>query len=158
MLRIDHGGEFTARTFMEYCTEQGIQRHLTTPYMPQQNGMVERTNQTIMGMARSMMKEKSLPGWFWGEAANAAVFILNQAPTQSVNGKTPFEVWHGRKPPCTSCVLLGVLHMSRTAASTSPSSTIGACPWCSSGTSRDRRRIAPATHRVHISHNAVFKE
>jgi hypothetical protein len=51
-----------------------------------------------MGMARSMMKAKMLPGWFWGEAVNTVVFLLNRAPTQSVDGKTPYEVWHGVKP------------------------------------------------------------
>ena len=50
-------------------------------------------------MARSMLKAKKLLGWFWGEAVTTAVFILNQAPTQSVEGMTPFEAWYGYKPP-----------------------------------------------------------
>jgi transposase InsO family protein len=65
-LRTDHGGEFTARSFIDYCTKEGIQRHLTAPYTPEQNGVVERRNQTIMGMARSMLKAMGVPGWFWG--------------------------------------------------------------------------------------------
>ena len=68
------------------------------PYSPQQNGMVERWNQTVVGMARSMMKAKGMPARFWGEAVTTAVFILNRAPTKALKGKTPFEAWYGRKP------------------------------------------------------------
>jgi transposase InsO family protein len=66
-LRTDRGGEFMARTFIEHCVQEGVQRHYTAPYTPQQNGVVERRNQMVMGMARSMMKAISMPGWFWGE-------------------------------------------------------------------------------------------
>jgi len=60
--------------------------------------VVERRNKTVVGMARSMMKAKSLLAKFWGEAVTMAVFILNHPPTKALKGKTPFEVWHGRKP------------------------------------------------------------
>jgi transposase InsO family protein len=76
-LRIDHSGEFTVKEFMEYCTNEGIHLHLTAPYTPQQNGVVERRNQTMIGMARSMMKAMGIPNWWWGEAVLMAVFILN---------------------------------------------------------------------------------
>lgn len=48
------------------------------PYSPQQNGIVKRRNGTMVAAARSMLKAKGLPGWFWGEAVNAAVYILNR--------------------------------------------------------------------------------
>jgi len=51
-LRTDRGGEFTAQTFADHCAEHGVQRHLIAPYTPQQNGVVERCNQTIMGQPR----------------------------------------------------------------------------------------------------------
>ncbi|KAK8452765.1 hypothetical protein SEVIR_5G164650v4 [Setaria viridis] len=60
--------------------------------------MVERRNQTIVGMARSMLKAKKLPAAFWGEMVSTVVFILNRSPTKSLKGTTPFEAWHGRKP------------------------------------------------------------
>ena len=81
-----------------YCADQGVQRHLTAPYSPQQNGVVERRNQTIVGMARSLLKVKDMPQIFWGEAVSTAVFILNRSPTHSVDGMSPFEAWHGRRP------------------------------------------------------------
>jgi hypothetical protein len=49
-------------------------------------------------MARSMLKAMDLPGWFWGEAVTMAVYILNRSPTHSLDGQTPYEVWHGTKP------------------------------------------------------------
>jgi transposase InsO family protein len=97
-LRTDHGGEFTARSFTDHCTKQGMQRHLTAPYTPEQNEVMERRNQSFMGMAHNMMKAMSMLSWFWGEAVLMAVFILNRSPTQSVEGRTPYEVWHGKKP------------------------------------------------------------
>jgi hypothetical protein len=74
--------------FGEYCAEAGVQGQLTVPYSPQQHGVVERRNQTVVGMAQSMMKAKGLPGMFWGEAMNTAVYILNRSPTRSLDGKT----------------------------------------------------------------------
>src|SRR5664279_1255095 len=76
-LRTDRRGEFTSGSFTAYCAEIGLKCHLTAPYSPQQNGVVERRNQTIMGMARSLLKAKSIPGEFWGEAVTTVVFILN---------------------------------------------------------------------------------
>jgi transposase InsO family protein len=49
-----------------YCANKGVVRHLTAPYSSQQNGVVERRNQTIVGMARSMLKSKKMPAAFWG--------------------------------------------------------------------------------------------
>jgi transposase InsO family protein len=97
-LRTDRGGEFTAKDFGEYCPGQGIQRHLTAPYTPKQNGVVERRNQTVLGMARCMLKSKGVPGRFWGEAVTMAVFVLNRAPTRALADKTPYEAWYGHKP------------------------------------------------------------
>ena len=64
VLRTDRGDEFTSVEFAAYCAGQGVVRHHTAPYSPQQNGMVERRNQTVVGMARSMMKAKGMPTKF----------------------------------------------------------------------------------------------
>jgi len=60
VLRIDRGGEFETKEFRKFVTDQGIQRQLTTTNTPQQNGVAERKNRTIVEMARSMMKAKNL--------------------------------------------------------------------------------------------------
>jgi transposase InsO family protein len=59
--KTDRGGEFTMNSFLEFCSELGIKRHLTVSYSPQQNGVVERRNQSVHAMARSMMKAKAVP-------------------------------------------------------------------------------------------------
>ena len=63
-LRTDRGGEFTSNEFNDYCEKIGIKRFLTAPYTPQQNGVVERCNRTVVDMARSLLKSKNLPGTF----------------------------------------------------------------------------------------------
>lgn len=58
---------------------------------PQQNGVAERENRTIMEMARSMLKEKKMPNEFWRDVVACTAYILNRAPTKSVPGMTPYE-------------------------------------------------------------------
>ncbi|WVZ61109.1 hypothetical protein U9M48_011031 [Paspalum notatum var. saurae] len=160
-LRTDRGGEFTTHAFAEYYVEQGIQRHLTAPYTPQQNGVVERRNQTIMGMARSMMKAMALPGWFWGEAVTTAVFILNRASTRSVDGKTPFKVWYGYKPPmhyfrtfgCMAHVKTAGKHLGKLDDRSTPMVFVG----YKAGT-KAYRFYNPVARRVHVSRDAMFEE
>jgi uncharacterized cupredoxin-like copper-binding protein len=90
----------------------GIEHQLTAPYTPQQNGVVERKNRTIMEMARCMLHDKGLPKEFWAEAANTAVFLLNRLPTKAVQKKTPFEAWHGSKPKLINLKTFGCLCFS----------------------------------------------
>jgi hypothetical protein len=52
----------------------------------------------VVTTVRSMLKAKGLPGWFWGEVVNVVVYVLNMCPTKSVDGMTPLEAWHRRKP------------------------------------------------------------
>ena len=66
-LRTDRGGEFTSIEFAEHWAAEGVRRQLTATYSPQQNGVVERRNGTVVAAARSMLKAKGLPGWFWGK-------------------------------------------------------------------------------------------
>jgi hypothetical protein len=68
---------------------QGVRQQLTAPYSPEQNGVVEHCNTTIVGAARSMLKAKGLPNQFWGEAVFTVVYILNRTPTRSVEGAIP---------------------------------------------------------------------
>ena len=76
-IRSDRGGEFTSKKFEAFCEEQGIRHSLTTPYSPQQNGVAERKNRTILNMARSMLKQKQMPKTFWAEAVDSVIYILN---------------------------------------------------------------------------------
>ncbi|KAD5508650.1 hypothetical protein E3N88_16353 [Mikania micrantha] len=97
-LRTDRGGEFGSKEFFQFCEDHGIKRQLTAPYTPQQNGVVERRNRTIMEVTRSFLKTMEVPETLWGEAVRHAVYILNRVSTRSVKDQTPYECWRGKKP------------------------------------------------------------
>ena len=61
VLRTNNGGEFMATEFVAYCADEGIQRHFSAPYTPQQNGVVERRNQTVVATARALLKQRGMP-------------------------------------------------------------------------------------------------
>ena len=71
---------------------------MTAPYSPQQNGVVEKQNGTVVAIACSLLKAKGLPGWLRGEVVATAVYLLNRSPTKGVKGMTPYEAWFGKKP------------------------------------------------------------
>ena len=78
-LRSDRGGEYLLGEFKDYLVHQGIVSQLTAPGTPQQNGVAERRNRTLLEMVRSMMSHASLPISFWGYALETAAYILNLA-------------------------------------------------------------------------------
>ena len=65
VLRLDNGGEYTSHAFDEFCRQEGIRRQLTVPYTPQPNGVAERKNCAIVGAARAMLHDQSLPFFLW---------------------------------------------------------------------------------------------
>ncbi|RVW97635.1 Retrovirus-related Pol polyprotein from transposon TNT 1-94 [Vitis vinifera] len=97
-LRTDRGGEFTSQEFANFCDVHGIRRQLTAAYTPQQNGVAEHKNRTIMNMVRSMLSRKKLPKIFWPEAVNWAMHVLNRSPTFAIQNKTLEEAWGKLKP------------------------------------------------------------
>ena len=98
MLRSDNGGEFVNNSFDQFLEENGIRRQLTTPYTPQQNGVAERANRTLVEMARAMLVHAGLNEKFWAEAVATAVYIRNRLPSKAIGDITPNEIWHGKKP------------------------------------------------------------
>lgn len=96
---LDNGSEFINTVMDEYCKELGITLHKTAPYTPQQNGVSERMNQTIINMARSMMVQSGVPLNFWYLAVSTAVYIRNRTLTSALNDhKTAYEMWNFRIP------------------------------------------------------------
>lgn len=161
VLRTDCGGEFISVEFEQHCATHGIKRQFSAPYTPQQNGVVERRNQTVIAMARGLLKSRGVPAAFWGEAVTTAVFLLNRAPTKSVAGQTPFEAWHGRKPNveflrtfgCVAFVKESRPHQKKLADRSTPMVFIGYAAG-----SKAWRFYNPASRRVHVSRDAVFQE
>lgn len=97
-LRTDRGGEFNSAEFKDFCKQHGVKRQLTTSYTPQQNGVVERKNRTVMNLVRAMLSEKKLFKPFWPEAIRWSIHVLNRSPTLAVKDMTPKEAWSGEKP------------------------------------------------------------
>ena len=80
-----------------HLKQYGIVSQLTPPGTPQRNGVSECHNHTLLDMVRSMMSLTDLPLSFWGYALETAAFMLNRAPSKSVE-MTPYELWFGEKP------------------------------------------------------------
>jgi hypothetical protein len=106
IVRSDRGGEYYGRhtpygqvsePFAKFLMEQGIVAQYSMPGEPQQNGVAERHNRTLMDMVRSMISYYMLPVSLWMEALKTAIYILNGVPSKSVP-KTPYELWTGRVP------------------------------------------------------------
>jgi hypothetical protein len=116
----------------------------------------------VVGAARYMLKAKSLPGWFWGEAVIAVVYILNRVLCKDVEGgKMPFEVWYGRKPAIHHLKVFGcIVYVRNTLPSLKKLEDRGrkmifvGYERCS----KAYRAYDPLTGRVTISHDVVFDE
>jgi len=100
VVRSDRGGEYYGRhgnvgqikgPFAKYLEDSGIVAQFTMPGSPEQNGVAERRNRTLMDMVRCMMSRTNLPDFLWGEALKTALYILNRVPTKAVTS-TPFEL------------------------------------------------------------------
>lgn len=108
-LRSDRGTEYTSKEFNKFCEDEGVERQLIVGYTPQQNGVSERKNMTVMEMARSMLKDKSMPYKFWAEAVYTAVYLQNRCSTKDVSDMTPLEAWSGHKPSVKHLKVFGCI-------------------------------------------------
>jgi len=108
-LRTDGGGEYTSTEFNDFCSSNDINCEVTPPYRPQHNGISERKNRTLVNMIRSMLKQKQMPHYLWGEAAATAAYLINKSPTKKLQDKTPEEAWCGVKPSVQHLKIFGSL-------------------------------------------------
>jgi hypothetical protein len=97
VLRTDNGREFCGTEFEEFCKKCGIARKKTTPYTPQQNGVAERMNQTLMEKSRRMLSDVGLGQELWAEAMGTSCYLGNRTPSSVLDDKNPHEVWCGKK-------------------------------------------------------------
>jgi transposase InsO family protein len=98
ILRSDNGGEYINKHFNTYLKAKGIHHQTTIPYTPQQNGVAERANHTIVERARSMLHDKELTYEYWAEAVATAIYLKNRSPTTALQNITPKEAWSRMKP------------------------------------------------------------
>ncbi len=109
-LRTDNGGEYVSTEFKDYLKQRGIKQELTVPYSPQQNGVAERVNRTLMESARSMLAHAKLADHLWAEAVAAAAYVKDRTPTASFKeSATPYERWYEKKPNVSHLKVFGCI-------------------------------------------------
>jgi hypothetical protein len=97
-IRSDNGTEFKNSQIEGFLEDEGIKHEFSSPYTPQQNGVVEKKNRTLLDMARTMLDEYKTPDWFWAEAINTACYSINRFYLHQILKKTSYELLTGKKP------------------------------------------------------------
>ncbi|KAL8116646.1 hypothetical protein AgCh_022988 [Apium graveolens] len=97
-LRNDNGTEFRNAILTEFCKDKGIVQEFVTARTPQQKGVVERKNRTLVEAARTMLQDSKLPTSFWEEAINTACYTQNRYLINKNIGKSPYSILSKRKP------------------------------------------------------------
>ncbi|GJU37645.1 putative ribonuclease H-like domain-containing protein [Tanacetum coccineum] len=98
IIRSDNGTEFKNRDMLEFCGNKGIKQEYSNARTPQQNGVAERMNRTLIEAARTMLADSLLPTTFWAEAVSTACYIFNRVRVTKPQNKTPYELLFGHKP------------------------------------------------------------
>jgi transposase InsO family protein len=97
-IRSDNGREFKNSQIEGFLEEEGIKHEFSSPYTPQQNGVVERKNRTLLDMARTMLDEYKTPDRFWAEAINTPCYSINRLYLHRILKKTSYELLTDKKP------------------------------------------------------------
>jgi transposase InsO family protein len=97
-IRSDNGIEFKNSQIEGFLEEEGIKHEFSSPYTPQQNGVVERKNRTLLDMARTMLDEYKTPNQFWAEAINTAYYSIYRLYLHRILKKTSYKLLTGKKP------------------------------------------------------------
>jgi transposase InsO family protein len=96
-IRSDNGTEFKNTQVEEYLDQEGINHELLAPYTPQQNGVAERKNRTLIESTRTMLDEYKTSDHFWVKAVNTACHAINLLYLQRLLKKTPYELLTSNK-------------------------------------------------------------
>ena len=107
-LRSDGNGEYISNEFKKYLEDNGIHNQETAAYSPQQNGVAERMNRTLIDLVRSMLHHKNVGREFWAEALDTAVYVRNRVTSRGLPANTtPHHLWHGNKPDISHIRVFG---------------------------------------------------
>ncbi|GJU23934.1 retrovirus-related pol polyprotein from transposon TNT 1-94 [Tanacetum coccineum] len=108
-VRTDRGTKFLNKTLHAYFKEEGIEHQTSTPRTPEQNGVVERQNRTLVEAARTMLSASKLPLSFWAEAVATACYTQNRSIIISTHGKTAYHIINDRKPSIKHLHIFGCI-------------------------------------------------
>ncbi|GJW73389.1 putative ribonuclease H-like domain-containing protein [Tanacetum coccineum] len=98
IIRSDNGTEFKDKVMDNFCKEKGIRREYSTARTPQQNGVADRRNRTLIEAAKTILADFKLPTTFWAEAVSTACYVQNMVLVVKPHNKTPYELVRGFKP------------------------------------------------------------
>src|SRR5690606_19654886 len=112
ILRTDNGTEYINRDMSSFLEKSGIRHETSVEYTPEQNGLAERMNRTILERARSMLIGANLPKKYWGEAVSTGVYLINRSPASALPKITPEEAWCGLKPDVSHLKVFGCKAMT----------------------------------------------
>ncbi|GJZ94996.1 putative ribonuclease H-like domain-containing protein [Tanacetum coccineum] len=108
-IRTDNGTEFVNQTLREYYETVGISHETSVARSPQQNGVVERRNRTLIEAARTMLIYAKAPLFLWAEAVATACYTQNRSMIRHRHGKTPYELLHNKPPDLSYLHVFGAL-------------------------------------------------
>ncbi|GJT14376.1 retrovirus-related pol polyprotein from transposon TNT 1-94 [Tanacetum coccineum] len=108
-IRTDNGTEFVNQTLREYYEKAGISHETSVARSPQQNGVVERRNRTLIEAARTMLIYAKAPLFLWAEAVATACYTQNRSMIRRRHGKTPYELLHDKPPDLSYLHVFGAL-------------------------------------------------
>nr|GEW79535.1 hypothetical protein [Tanacetum cinerariifolium] len=98
VIRSDNETKFKNNDINQFCRMKGIKMEFSIPRNPQQNGIVERKNRTLIEATRTMLADSLVPIPFWAEAVNTACYVKKRGLLTKPHNKTPYELLHGRTP------------------------------------------------------------
>jgi transposase InsO family protein len=161
ILRSNNGGEYTSKEFVNFYKDVGIKRELTTPYNPQQNGVAERKNITIMEAVKTMIHDQDLPMCLWAEATMTTIYVQNRLSHSALGFKTPEEMFTRKKLEVSHLKIFGypvfihILKEKRNKLELSGKKGIfvGYCE-----VSKALRIYIPGHHHIEISRDVTFDE
>lgn len=159
-LRSDNGGEYCNGAMKDYLRSAGIVHQTTVPYNPEQNGVAERMNRTLVEKARCMLFDAKMPTKFWAEAVVTAAFITNRLPSQE-NKMSPEEIWSKKRPElsglrvfgCKAMALIPTQKRSKFDPKSKSSIFIGYCT-----TTKGYRLYDPESGKIFVSRDVKFFE
>jgi hypothetical protein len=161
VLRSDNGGEYTSTKFDSLCREAGIKRELIVPYNPQQNGVVERKNQSIIEISKSLIHDMDLPMSYWVEACNTTMYILNRCPHRILRDMTLEEAFTGVKPYLSHLHVFGspiYIHVPKEKRTKLEPSSMKGIFVGYSDTSKAYRVYIPTQRKTVVSRDVKFDE
>jgi hypothetical protein len=95
---MDHDGEYLSGEFTAHLKLKGTVRKLTVYNTPEENGMSERLNRTLLEHAQAMHLTANLPKFLWTKSIQHAIWLMNRTSTRALDGRTPYELVHVSTP------------------------------------------------------------